>query len=97
MLRATGCLLNVGAICSLSLAGPAVMEFRRLGEQRALKLPQRSLLIMHDEARLAWQHYIPHRKSDVVESIIIPRAAHRVSFTFRQVTLQLGERGSCQA
>ncbi|KAK9865001.1 hypothetical protein WJX84_004818 [Apatococcus fuscideae] len=42
-----------GAICSLSLAGPA--------------------------------HYIPHRKSDVVNSIIIPRAAHRISFTFRQV------------
>lgn len=62
------------------------MEFRRQGQHRALKLPQRSLLIMDDEARLAWQHYIPHRKSDVVNSIIIPRAAHRISFTFRQVS-----------
>ncbi len=61
------------------------MEFRRQGEHRALKLPQRSLLIMDDEARLAWAHYIPHRKSDIVESIIVPRAARRISFTFRQV------------
>lgn len=65
------------------------MEFRRLGQHRALKLPQRSLLIMDDEARLAWQHYIPHRKSDVVNSIIIPRAAHRISFTFRQVDYRI--------
>ncbi|KAK9867667.1 hypothetical protein WJX84_002914 [Apatococcus fuscideae] len=73
-----------GAICSLSLAGPTVIEFRRDGVHRALRLPARSLLIMADEARLAWQHYIPHRKSDIVNSIIIPRG-HRISLTFRQV------------
>lgn len=45
-----------------------------------------------DEARYAWQHYIPHRKSDLVASAsgagepeVVQRAQRRVSFTFRQV------------
>lgn len=45
-----------------------------------------------DEARYAWQHYIPHRKSDLVASAsgagepeVVHRAPRRVSFTFRQV------------
>lgn len=70
---------------SLSLAGPCVMEFRREGEQRALHLPPRSLLIMADEARYAWHHYIPHRRSDTFDGHAMPRAAKRVSFTFRKV------------
>lgn len=44
-----------GALLSLSLAGHTVMEFRRPGcAPRALLLPARSLLVMADEARLAW-------------------------------------------
>ncbi|PRW57369.1 alkylated DNA repair alkB-like protein 8 [Chlorella sorokiniana] len=82
-----------GAIVSLCLGGPAVMVFRRDGHSpRALFLPPRSLLVMADEARYAWQHYIPHRKSDLVASAggagepeVVPRAERRVSFTFRQV------------
>ena len=70
---------------SLSLAGPCVMEFRRGGEQRALFLPPRSLLVMADEARYAWHHYIPHRRSDPLDGEAVPRAASRVSFTFRKV------------
>ncbi|GBG92992.1 hypothetical protein CBR_g58096, partial [Chara braunii] len=31
-------------------------------QRRAVFLPQRSLLVMLDEARYAWNHYIPHRK-----------------------------------
>lgn len=31
-------------------------------ERRKLFLPQRSLLILSDEARYAWHHYIPHHK-----------------------------------
>ncbi len=31
-------------------------------ERKALFLPQRSLLIMSEEARYAWHHYIPHHK-----------------------------------
>jgi len=78
------------AIFSLSLAGNAVMEFRRLAdggdregeeeeeeagkaparpsvaERRAVALPRRSMLALAGEARYEWQHYIPHRKRDVV-------------------------------
>lgn len=44
-----------GAVLSLSLAGHTVLELRRPGsEARALLLPQRSLLVMADEARLGW-------------------------------------------
>ncbi len=74
-----------GAIVSLSLAGPCVMEFRRGAAQRAaLLLPPRSLLVMAVEARYGWCHYIPHRRSDVVAGARTPRAPRRVSFTFRQ-------------
>lgn len=61
------------------------MEFRRDGDKRALFLPPRSLLVMADEARYAWHHYIPHRRSDAVDGQAVPRAASRVSFTFRKV------------
>ena len=61
------------------------MEFRRGAEREALFLPPRSLLVMADEARYAWHHYIPHRRSDAVDGCVIPRAAKRVSFTFRKV------------
>lgn len=51
-----------------------------------------------DEARYAWQHYIPHRKSDLVASAsgagepeVVPRAERRVSFTFRQACVGSGE------
>ena len=73
------------AIFSLSLAGNAVMEFRRLAdgeeaeaaegetsarptvaERHAVALPRRSMLALAAEARYEWQHYIPHRKQDVV-------------------------------
>lgn len=61
------------------------MELRRGTEQRALFLTPRSLLVMADEARYAWHHYIPHRRSDTVDGQSVPRAASRVSFTFRKV------------
>ena len=45
------------------------------------------------EARYCWQHYIPHRKSDLVAAAqpggapqAVPRAQRRVSFTFRQAS-----------
>ena len=74
-----------GAIASLSLAGHAVMEFRQEGQAFALLLPPRSLLVMAGPARYCWQHYIPHRKADLVNGCLLPRAQHRTSFTFRQV------------
>ena len=77
--------VHAGAIASLSLAGPAVMEFRQTGESHALFLPPRSLLVMAGQARYCWQHYIPHRKADQVQGTLLPRAPRRMSFTFRQV------------
>lgn len=74
-----------GAILSLSLAGPAVMQFRRDGQRRAICLPRRSLLVLSGEARYAWDHYIPHRRQDVIDGEAIERAPRRVSLTFRQV------------
>lgn len=95
-----------GAIVSLSLVGPTVMEFRRqcqdaqasggpsgldtstgLLERRGLFLAPRSLLILMGEARFAWQHYIPHRKGDLVGGSLLPRGKRRVSLTFRKVRM----------
>ena len=57
----------------------------RRGERRALALPPRSLLVLAGEARHAWHHYIPHRKSDPAPGGgRAPRAPRRVSLTFRQ-------------
>eukprot|EP00873_Tetraselmis_striata_P002280 jgi/Tetstr1/422544/TSEL_013352.t1 len=94
-----------GPILSLSLAGDTVMEFRRDGERRALLLPRRSLLVMAGEARYAWAHYIPHRKSDVIGgqagARVVPRPPRRVSFTFRKLwpytlCLEQVRRGKCE-
>lgn len=63
------------------------MEFRQQGQAFAVLLPRRSLLVMAGPARYSWQHYIPHRKADWVNSCLLPRASQRVSFTFRQVLL----------
>ena len=83
-LHCLNCCSCAGPIVSLSLAGPCAMEFRRGTEQRALFLPPRSLLVMADEARYAWHHYIPHRRSDPVDGQAVARSASRVSFTFRK-------------
>ena len=74
-------------IISLSLCGGTVMVFRRAGkEPRAVYLPPRSLLIMSGEARWAWEHYIPHRKSDVLTNgKTVVRKGRRVSLTCRTV------------
>ncbi len=62
------------------------MEFRQEGECEAVLLPPRSLLVMAGPARYCWHHYIPHRKADRVQGRLLPRAPHRMSFTFRQVS-----------
>ncbi|KAF6253259.1 hypothetical protein COO60DRAFT_433924 [Scenedesmus sp. NREL 46B-D3] len=54
-------------------------------QQVQVYLPPRALLVMGGESRFAWQHYIPHRKADWVNGQLLPRAARRVSLTFRQV------------
>jgi hypothetical protein len=61
------------------------MELRRGGNHWPLFLPPRSLLVLAEEARLAWHHYIPHRRADTLAGRCVPRASRRVSFTFRKV------------
>lgn len=61
------------------------MELRRGEDHRPLALRPRSLLVLADEARLAWHHYIPHRRADAVAGRRVPRAPRRVSLTFRKV------------
>jgi len=74
-------------IASLSLHGGTVMVFRRKDRQpRAVYLPRRSLLMMSGEARWAWEHYIPHRKSDLLANgKTVTRQGRRVSLTCRTV------------
>ncbi len=80
------------AIASLSLSEGVAMVFRRDGEQRAVYLPPRSLMVMGGESRWAWEHYIPHRKSDVlVDGHRIQRQKRRVSLTYRSI-----RHGPCQ-
>ncbi|XP_069686068.1 alkylated DNA repair protein alkB homolog 8 isoform X3 [Periplaneta americana] len=75
-------------ILSLSLGSPIVMEFRHKdGRTLPVLLPQRSLLVMSEEARYAWSHGITPRKMDIVPtpngSLTIQHRGERVSFTFR--------------
>ena len=79
-------------IVSVSLGSGAVMNFARASSvlpaeapsSLSLYLPARSILIMSGEARLAYSHGIPLRKTDSVEGELI-RRSRRVSFTFRTV------------
>lgn len=74
------------SICSLSLSGGVAMVFRRDDEQKAIYLPPRSLLLMQGESRWAWEHYIPHRKSDLLENgQVMFRTQRRVSLTCRSI------------
>nr|AKM76727.1 RNA-binding (RRM/RBD/RNP motifs) family protein [Geranium incanum] len=59
--------------------------------RRAIYLPPRSMLLLSGEARLAWHHYIPHHKIDIVNDSVIKRSSRRVSFTLRKVRT-----GPCQ-
>ncbi|KAL4592973.1 hypothetical protein LXL04_005982 [Taraxacum kok-saghyz] len=87
-----------GSIYSLSLSGPCIMEFRRYSNKessnfirRVVYLPPRSMLLLSEEGRYAWQHYIPHHKVDTVKDTVIRRGSRRVSFTFRKV-----RKGPCE-
>jgi alkylated DNA repair dioxygenase AlkB len=64
-------------IASLSLASSCNMDFIKGEERVSLLLPQRSLLILTDEARYNWKHGIKGAKSNIT--------SRRVSITFREV------------
>ena len=75
-------------IVGLSLGSGAEMQFDRAGSthwlKRSIYLPQRSLMVMSDDARYQWRHGIASRRSDVVDGVRVCRR-RRVSVTFRIV------------
>lgn len=75
-------------IASLSLGSPCIMDFSnpKTGEKNSIVLEERSLIVLSGPARYEWQHAIPARKSDVIDSIKTERT-RRVSLTFRNVIL----------
>lgn len=75
------------AIASISLGSDCTMTFQRGDQKLDLRLQQRGLLSLKDDARFLWTHCIPSRKSDVIMGKRIQRS-RRVSVTFRTVLLQ---------
>ena len=75
-------------IASLSLGSACVMNFSNKQTEQVipLLLEPRSLVILKNEARYAWTHGIPARKSDDFQGRVIQRR-RRVSLTFRKVIL----------
>jgi len=50
-------------------------------------LPPRSALVLRGASRYAWAHGIAPRRADKVRGAVVPRAATRVSLTFRRVLM----------
>jgi len=75
-------------IASLSLGSPCVMDFThpQTGAKSSMLLEPRSLLVLSDDARYAWQHGIAARKIDRFDGHMISRT-RRISLTFRTVIL----------
>ena len=75
-------------IASISLGSAAVMEFTALatGGRQAVMLKPGSLVVLSGDARYAWKHGIPARKTDPGPYGRVPRA-RRVSLTFRNMVL----------
>lgn len=70
-------------IFSLSLGSAAEMRFTQSGQEPVdLLLRPRSMVMMFGEARYAWKHAIPARKSD--NGV---KRSRRISLTFRKVTI----------
>lgn len=77
-----------GTIASLSLGSCCVMEFSSLcsGDATSLQLEPQSLLVLQGDARFAWKHGIPARKSDIINGLKAARG-RRISLTFRTVVM----------
>lgn len=81
------CIPCFGAtIISISLGSTCIMEFEhtRSSEKTLVLLRPGSMVVMGGQARMAWKHGIPARKSDWFDGQVIPRS-RRLSLTFRQV------------
>lgn len=67
-------------ILVVSLGSDVAMSFRHGSREVAVPIPRRSAYLLSGEARTAWQHEIPARKSDAGK-----RRGIRVSLTFREI------------
>jgi alkylated DNA repair dioxygenase AlkB len=75
-------------VCSITLESQCVMELSPVHEDRAeaLLLERGSLVVLAGDARYAWRHAIPGRKTDRVNGQVLQRG-RRVSLTFRTVLI----------
>ena len=73
-------------VASVSLGSTCVMRFSHSasGQTEEFLLEPRSVLVLSDDARWAWQHEIPARAADTWLDVERPRS-RRVSLTFRVV------------
>eukprot|EP01042_Synura_sphagnicola_P003785 gene3785-4718_t len=55
--------------------------------QKHIWLPRRSLLILAEEARYSWTHYIAPRTYDKVEGVGLIKRQRRISLTFREAKI----------
>jgi len=76
-------------VCSVTLGSGCAMDLSALhgGGKETLYLERGSLLTLSGDARYAWRHAIPSRKSDARGNEIIPRG-RRVSLTFRTILIE---------
>ncbi|CAG8650152.1 17417_t:CDS:2 [Acaulospora morrowiae] len=74
-------------IVAFSLGSSVIMEFKNVktGNVINIDLPNRSLLILSEEARYAWSHSIRARKSDQLENGQVRRRGQRISLTLRTI------------
>ncbi|CAG8634593.1 21439_t:CDS:2 [Cetraspora pellucida] len=74
-------------VLAFSLESPVIMEFKNLqtGVIVNIDLPERSLMILKDEARYTWSHAIRARKSDLLEDGRVRERNKRVSLTLRTI------------
>ncbi|RHZ62732.1 hypothetical protein Glove_335g4 [Diversispora epigaea] len=72
-------------IMSISLGSPVIMELKNVktGEVMNIDLPDRSLLILSNEARYVWSHSIRARKSDQLDNGQVRERGPRISLTLR--------------
>ncbi|ORY00825.1 phospholipid-translocating P-type ATPase [Basidiobolus meristosporus CBS 931.73] len=75
------------AIFILSLKSSVVMDFKKLSTNEIVpvELPRRSLAIMTQESRYAWEHGIKERKTDLLPNGKVFERDERISFTCRRI------------
>ena len=74
-------------VVSISVIGNSMMVFRSKTSKQEVNLwfPERTIVILQNDARYEWTHAIPGRRSDILSSgAKLPRS-RRISLTFRTI------------